>query len=64
MTFTEKQESINGYYINMEIDKTGVYHVSICREYEKGFCGYPLKEIRTADRKKALATYNRYKREI
>lgn len=64
MTFTEKQEHINGFYIELRTEKPdfNVYHVAIYREYSDGTCGFPMKENHTPIRRNALATYNRYKK--
>lgn len=44
MTFTIKQEKINGYYICIEQEKySECYKVEACRMYKDGTCGFPLK---------------------
>ena len=63
MTFTIKQEQRNKRYVGIEQDKTGVYIVTLATEQPNGFYR-DLKRYTTSNRKNALATYNRYRREL
>lgn len=68
MTITEKQHTNENYYISMEIEtRYGMtyYEVSVCPLLNAWEGGSPIKSIVYSmdERKKALATFNRYKRE-
>lgn len=68
MTVTEKNHKNENHYISLEI-KTNYnmtyYEVSVCPLFSDCECGSPIKSIVYSmdERKKALATFNRYKKE-
>ena len=66
MTFLIKSERINGHYIAIEQDKTGVIKVIDCPMFGDDLVGYPYKSCSYAydELTKAKATYNRYRRAV
>ena len=67
MTSVIKQHTNNNYYISLEIKMRNeriIYEVQVCPLYSENMCGYPIREISYPmnEKKKALATFNRYKR--
>ena len=63
MTYTIKQEQKGTKAVTLECNIDGVYSVQLLDSY--GLEIYrTIKEQRTIDRKKALATYNRYRKEL
>ena len=64
---TVRQEEIGRYVITMEIKTAkefSYYNVELCRLHDDDICGYPINNNVYAmhEKKKATATYNRYKR--
>jgi hypothetical protein len=63
MTYTIKQEQKNTKAVTLECNTAGIYSIMLLDSY--GLEIYrTIKEQRTIDRKKALATYNRYRKEL
>lgn len=67
MTTIIKSHITNDYYITLSIDTryySPVYSVEICPRTGAASCGYPIRSMTYPlnEQKKALATYNRYKR--
>lgn len=67
MTLVIKQHKNNNYYISLEITiryERSIYLVQVCPLYDENMCGYPIREMTYSidEKKKALATFNRYKR--
>ena len=64
MTQVIKQHTENGYYVVLEWVKVDIYKVEVCPCYSNGMCGYPVREMvyPLGEKKKAVATYNRYVR--
>lgn len=60
-TLTIKSEKIEKYYIELEA-VNGCYRVRVGYLFGEQYS--TIKEYSRADKKKAIATYNRYKREI
>jgi len=63
MTFTIKQETRGGRYVGIEQDKAGLYIVTLAVEHSNGLYR-ALKRYTSHNRKNALQTYNRYRREL
>lgn len=67
MTLVEKSHKNENYYITVEVQMgwhTPYYEVQVCPRISDCECGYPIKKITYClnDKKKAYATFNRYKR--
>jgi hypothetical protein len=67
MTTILKSHKTDDYYIALSLDFRGygeVYSVEICPRTGANTCGYPIRSMTYSvnDKKKALATFNRYKR--
>lgn len=62
MTFNIKSEKHNNLCVNLEVDKTGIYKAELLES--RGCQWYTVKESTTPNRKNAMATYNRYKRQM
>lgn len=62
MTTIIKSHKNDNYYISLELDKRNIYTVQACPRINENLCGYPEREITYPinEKKKALATYNRY----
>ena len=69
MTAVVKSCVSEQYYIEMSTEiryDNDIYVVRVSPRYKDGMCGYPLREISypITEKKKANATYNRYRREF
>lgn len=63
MTYTIKEEQKDTKAVTLECNTSGVYSVQLLDSY--GLEIYrTIKEHRTTDRKNAMATYNRYRKEL
>lgn len=63
MTLTIYQRNIGRYCVSFDVDKTGVYKAQLSETYD-GEIYTVLKSYRNIDRKKALAAYRRYTKQI
>ena len=62
MTFNIKSEKHGDLLVNLEVDKTGIYKAELLES--RGCQWYTVKESMTPNRKNAMATYNRYRKQM